>query len=129
MPLTIETIKAYGATGNDIVIQAKIDAFASTYACLSSSYDQAVADDIANSYLAGQLIAASGEGQVTSRKAPNGASRSFKSASYGDAGDFDNALIRQALNADVNGCIKPDDSVFAIGSAGTKYAADNPYEH
>lgn len=126
MALTIETVKAYGGTGNDIVIQAKIDAFASIYTCLTSSYDSAIADDIANSYIAGTLQAISGEGQVTSRKAPNGASRNFKQNKYGDSGEYDNALIEAAYKADTNFCLPVDDSYFLVGTAGTVYPADNP---
>lgn len=126
MALTIETVKAYGGTGNDIVIQDEIDAFASVYACLTSSYDSAKADLIANKYIAGTLQAASGEGQVTSRKAPNGASRNFKQDKYGDSGEYDNARLKQAYEADTNFCLPVDDSYFVIGTAGTIYPADNP---
>jgi hypothetical protein len=126
MPFTLETVKAYGGTGNDIVIQAKIDAFASIYACLTSSYDDAIADDIANSYIAGMLQSVSGEGQVTSRKAPNGASRNFKQNKYGDSGEYDNALIEAAYKADTNFCLPIDDSYFLVGTAGAIYPADNP---
>ncbi len=126
MAFTLETVKAYGGTGNDIVIQAKIDAFASIYACLTNSYDEAIADDIANSYLAGTLQSVSGEGQVTSRKAPNGASRNFKQNKYGDSGQYDNALLESAYNSDTNFCLPVDDSYFLVGTAGTLYPADNP---
>ncbi len=126
MAFTLETVKAYGGAGNDIIIQAKIDAFASIYTCLTSSYDEAIADDIANSYLAGMLQSVSGEGQVTSRKAPNGASRNFKQNKYGDSGEYDNALLESAYNADTNYCLPVDDSYFLVGTAGTVYPADNP---
>lgn len=126
MALKIETVKAYGGTGNDIIIQAKIDAFASIYTCLISSYDTAIADDIANSYIAGTLQAISGEGQVTSRKAPNGASRNFKQNKYGDSGEYDNALLEAAYKSDTNFCLPVDDSYFLVGTAGTVYPADNP---
>lgn len=126
MAFTLETVKAYGGTGNDIVIQAKIDAFASIYTCLISSYDEAIADDIANSYLAGMLQSVSGEGQVTSRKAPNGASRNFKQSKYGDLGQYDNALLESAYNSDSNFCLPIDSSYFLVGTAGTLYPADNP---
>ena len=126
MAFTLETVKAYGGTGNDIVIQAKIDAFASIYSCLTSSYDEAITDDIANSYIAGTLQSVSGEGQVTSRKAPNGASRNFKQNKYGDSGEYDNALLESAYNADTNFCLPIDDSYFLVGTAGTIYPADNP---
>lgn len=125
MALTIETVKAYGGTGNDIVIQAKIDAFASIYTCLTSSYDSAIADDIANSYIAGTLQTVSGEGQVTSRKAPNGASRNFKQNKYGDSGEYDNGLLADAYRWDTNFCLPIDPSYF-VGTAGTIYPADNP---
>jgi|GEM_PF-5947683 len=125
MAFTLETVKAYGGTGNDIVIQAKIDAFASIYTCLISSYDEAIADDIANSYIAGTLQSVSGEGQVTSRKAPNGASRNFKQNKYGDTGEYDNARLKEAYEADNKFCL-PVDSSYLVGTAGTIYPADNP---
>lgn len=126
MAFTIETVKAYGGDGNDILIQAKIDAFADTYDCLTSSYPQAVADDIANSYIAGSLMSASGSTQVTSRKAPNGASTNYKQGRYGDSGEYDNGLLANAYLNDVNYCLPIDNSVFFIGVAGTTYDADNP---
>lgn len=125
MALTIETVKAYGGTGNDIVIQAKIDAFATIYTCLTSSYNSALADDIANSYIAGTLQSVSGEGQVTSRKAPNGASRNFKQNKYGDSGEYDNGALADAYRWDTNFCLPIDPSYF-VGTAGTIYPADNP---
>jgi len=126
MALTIETVKSYGGTGSDGMIQAKIDAFADTYNCLLSSYSVALADDIANSYVAGNLQVSSGEAQVTSRKAPNGASRSFKQSKYGDSGEYDNGLIASAYKSDTNFCLPVDAGQFAIGTAGTLYPADNP---
>lgn len=105
MAFDITSVKDYGGLGSDTLIQAKIDAFADNYTCLTSSYSAALADDIANSYIAGQLQKAQGESQVTQRRAPNGASRSFKSTKYGDAGEYDNALLEAAYRADVNGCL------------------------
>jgi len=126
MALTIETVKSYGGVGPDGMIQAKIDAFTDTYNCLLSSYSVALADDIANSYIAGSLQASSGEAQTTSRRAPNGASRAFKQLKYGDSGEYDNGLIASAYKADVNFCLPLDASQFVAGVAGTIYPADNP---
>jgi len=124
MPLTVETVKSYGTNAPDGMIQGKIDAFAETYTCLSTSYSQALADDIANSFIAGNLIISQG-GQATSKKAPNGASISFKQNSYGDSGEYDHPLIKQAYESDTNGCL-PISSDFHIGVGGTVYPADNP---
>lgn len=126
MAFTIETIKAYGGTGDDIVIQAELDAFEDTYTCLTSSYSEAVADSIGNMYLAGSLQSQSGYAQVTQEKAASGASTSFKQDKYGADSEYDNALLASAYRKDVNGCLPIDDSQFSFGSAGKKFEADNP---
>ncbi len=126
MPFTLETVKAYGASGNDVFIQAKIDAFADTYTCLTTSYSTAIADDIANSYVAGTIQESGGEAQVTATKAPNGASTSFKQSKYGDSGEYANGLLANAYLNDVNYCLPIDNSAFFIGVAGSTYEADNP---
>ena len=125
MPFTVDTIKSYGVTSPDAVIQGEIDAFVDTYSCLNSSYATAKADLIANKYIAGSMLAVQG-GQVTSQKAPNGASKNFKSSKYGDSGEYDHSLIKQAYLADTAGCLPVDDTEFVFGVAGTTYEADNP---
>ena len=125
MAFDIDTVKAYGGTGSDILIQAKIDAFTDNYTCLTSSYSAAVADDIANSYLAGQLQLSAGKTQATQKRAPNGASTSFATSKYGGDGQYGNALIEAAYLSDTNGCL-PSSGGFMIGTAGPVYEADNP---
>lgn len=124
MAFDIDSVKSYGASAPDGMIQGKIDAFADTYACLTSSYSAALADDIANSYIAGNLIISQG-GQVTAKKAPNGASKNYKSNKYGDSGEYDHPLIKQAYEADTANCL-PVSIEFYIGVGGTVYEADNP---
>ncbi|HBF46195.1 MAG TPA: hypothetical protein DDW91_06845 [Shewanella frigidimarina] len=127
MAFTLETVKAYGGTGSDGMINARIAAFtAGTYICLTSSYSADVADDIANSYVAGSLQSSVGEMQVTQEKAASGASTSFKQGKYGNDGEYDNALIAWAYKQDIAGCLPIDESQFSFGAAGKTFEADNP---
>lgn len=127
MAFTIDTVKEYGGTGPDGMISARITAFtAGAYVCLQSSYSTEIADDIANSYVAGSLQASTGETQVTQEKAASGASTSFKASKYGDDMQYDNALIAWAYKQDTAGCLPIDDSQFSFGSAGKTFEADNP---
>ena len=127
MAFTIDTVKEYGGTGTDGMINARIAAFtAGAYVCLQASYDADIADDIANSYVAGSLQASMGETQVTQKKSASGASASFKQSKYGDDMQYDNALIAWAYKQDTAGCLPVDDSQFSFGSAGKIFEADNP---
>jgi len=127
MAFTLDTVKEYGGTGSDGMINARIAAFtAGAYVCLQSTYSADVADDIANSYVAGSLQSSTGETQVTQEKAASGASTSFKQSKYGDDMQYDNALIAWAYKQDINGCLPIDESQFSFGSAGKTFEADNP---
>lgn len=126
MAFTLETVKEYGGTGPDGMISGRIAAFADTYACLTSSYPQDVADDIANSYVAGSLQSSTGETQVTQERAASGASTSFKSSKYGDDMQYDNALTAWAYKQDAAGCLPIDETQFSFGTAGKTFEADNP---
>lgn len=126
MAFTLETVKDYGGTGPDGMINARIAAFADTYTCLQSSYSADVADDIANSYVAGSLQSSNGETQVTQEKAASGASTSFKQSKYGDDMQYDNALIAWAYKQDTAGCLPVDDTQFSFGTSGKIFEADNP---
>ena len=127
MAFTLDTVKDYGGTGSDGMINARIAAFTTgAYTCLQSTYSSDVADDIANSYVAGSLQSSTGETQVTQEKAASGASTSFKQSKYGDDMQYDNALIAWAYKQDINGCLPIDESQFSFGSAGKTFEADNP---
>lgn len=126
MAFDINTVKAYGAIAPDVVIQARISSFSNTYACLTSSYSQDKADDIANSYVAGGLITQFSGGQTTGKRAANGASVSFKQTKYGDSGEFDHPLIQYAHSIDDSNCLPSSAGAFAIGVGGTTPVADNP---
>lgn len=125
MPFTIDTVKDYGGVGSDAAIQGEIDAFADTYTCLTNSYSAAVADSIANLYMAGTLQSQAGEMQITQEKAASGASTSFKQSKYGDDGEYDNALIASAYKKDTAGCLPIDETQFSFGVSGKTFAADN----
>ena len=128
MAFTLETVKEYGGSGSDSEIQGEIDALnenGGIYSCLTSSYSQAKADLIANNYVAGLLISANGEAQVTQEKAASGASTSFKQSKYGDDMQYDNSRLARAYRADINGCLPIDESQFSFGSAGKTFEADN----
>ena len=126
MAFTLETVKEYGGTGPDGMINGRIAAFADTYACLTSSYSADVADDIANSYVAGSLQSSTGEMQVTQERAASGASTSFKQSKYGGDNQYDNALLAYAYKQDTAGCLPIDDTQFSFGSVGKTFEADNP---
>lgn len=126
MAFTLQTVKDYGGVGSDAVIQGEIDAFADIYTCLTSSYSAAVADSIANLYMAGSLQSQSGYSQVTQERAASGASTSFKQDKYGMDGDYDNALLANAYKKDTVGCLPIDETQFSIGTAGKTFEADNP---
>lgn len=126
MAFTLETVKEYGGTGPDGMINGRIAAFQDTYTCLTSSYSAEIADDIANSYVAGSLQSSTGSAQVTQERAASGASTSFKSSKYGDDMQYDNALIAWAYKQDTNGCLPIDETQFSFGSAGKTFEADNP---
>lgn len=126
MAFTLETVKEYGGTGPDGMINGRIAAFTDTYVCLTSSYSTDVADDIANSYVAGSLQSSTGETQVTQEKAASGASTSFKQSKYGDDMQYDNALIAWAYKQDTEGCLPIDETQFSFGTAGKTFEADNP---
>lgn len=126
MAFTLETVKDYGGTGSDGMINGRIAAFADTYTCLTSTYSADVADDIANSYVAGSLQSSTGEMQVTQERAASGASTSFKSSKHGDSDEYDNALIAWAYKQDTAGCLPIDETQFSFGTAGKTFEADNP---
>jgi hypothetical protein len=126
MAFTIDTVKEYGGTGPDGMINGRIAAFAETYACLTQSYSADVADDIANSYIAGSLQSSNGDMQVTQERAASGASTSFKQGKYGDMEQYDNALLAWAYKQDTAGCLPTDKTQFSFGTAGKTFEADNP---
>ena len=130
MPFTLETVKDYGASGSDALIQGEIDSLSNPrnniYECLVSTYGQVDGDVIANYYVAGTTLEATGEAQVTSRKAPNGASTNYKHDKYGDYGEHANGLLATAYKKDYNYCLPQDSSDYFIGVAGSAYEADNP---
>lgn len=126
MAFTLQTVKDYGGVGSDIVIQAEIDAFADRYTCLTSSYTQALADSIANLYLAGTLQLQSGYSQVTQERSASGASTSFKQDKYGNDGQYENSLLASAYKKDTEGCLPIDETQFSFGAAGKTFEADNP---
>lgn len=128
MAFTLETVKDYGGIGSDTEIQGEIDALneSGIYQCLTNSYGQAKADLIANNYVAGLLIAANDETQVTQERAASGASTSFKSSKYGDSGEYDNGRLARAYRDDGNGCLPIDDSQYCFGTAGKTFCPDNP---
>lgn len=128
MPFTIDTVKDYGGVGSDTEIQGEIDTLTESgiYSCLTASYGQAKGDLIANNYVAGLLISANDESQVTQEKAASGASTSFKQSKYGDSGEYDNGRLARAYRADDNGCLPIDETQVCFGVAGKTFAADNP---